>query len=220
MRRNFIISMVGSAALHVGLIWGGELFHTVEAAVKKEEEAPTMEVMAMPPQEEEQPEQKPEAAAETDISDLAPPSQMDTPSASVDAAFSQQIQPPPPPKFAKGNVINIPTVADRNNVGKGVSNVFDIQNLDQKPEVRFQQKAKYPTALKRAGITGSATIQFIVDQNGDVRDVVAVKSTHREFENPAAEAVSKWKFRPGKKGNAAVSTRMEVEYAFTLAAES
>jgi protein TonB len=176
-----------------------------------------MEVMAMPPQEPETPEATPEAAHETDISDLAPPSQTDVPSTSMDAAFTQQVQPPPPPRFNKTGVITIPTGPSNANVGAGMKNVFDINNLDQKPEPRFQPGPRYPMALKRAGITGSTTLRFIVDSSGDVRDPIVVSSTHREFEAPAIEAVLKWKFRPGKKGSQVVNTRMEGEIEFRLA---
>jgi len=219
MRIEVILSIIGSILLHLGLIWGGSLFDTVKAHVKKEEPPPSMEVMALPPQEPDTPEVTPDTVKETDLSDLAPPSQMDLPSTSVDSMFTQQIQPPPPPRFNKGGTITIPNGPATAGVGKGISNVFDISNLDQRPETRFQPGPKYPFALKKAGIHGSATIQFIVDTNGDVRDAVPVKSTHREFETPAIEAVLKWKFRPGKKGNATVNTRMEAEIEFKLTAE-
>lgn len=219
MRTEVILSIVGSVLIHGGLVWGGSLLDTVKAKVKKEEPPASMEVMAVPPQEPDTPDVTPDTVKETDLSDLAPPTQTDVPSAAVDSMFSQQIQPPPPPRFNKGSVITIPTGPATSSVGKGVAAVFDIANLDQRPEVRFQAGPKFPIALKRAGINGSATVQFIVDASGDVRDAVAVKSTHREFENPAIEAVLKWKFRPGKKGNAVVNTRMEAEIEFKLAAD-
>lgn len=216
---KIILSFIGSALLHVLLIWGGGLFDHAKELVAKKEEAPSMEVMVVPPQEPETPEATPEAAAETDLSDLAPPSQMDVPTASVDSGFAQQMQPPPPPRMAKGGVISIPTGPSTASIGKGISNVFDVANLDQRPEVRFQPRPKYPLDLKRAGIMGAVVIQFIVDISGEVRDATIVRSTHREFENPALETIIKSKFRPGKKGNAVVNTRMEQEIEFKLAAE-
>ena len=219
MRTEVILSVLGSIIIHGGIVWGGSLLEGVKESIKKEEAAPQMEVMAMPPQEPDTPEVTPDTVKETDLSDLAPPSQMDVPSASVDSMFAQQVQPPPPPRFAKGGVITIPNGPASASVGKGISNVFDISNLDQRPEARFQAQPKFPLALKRAGITGFATIQFIVDTAGDVREPTAVKSSHREFEIPAIEAVQKWKFRPGKKGNAVVNTRMEADIEFKLLAE-
>jgi len=219
MNRQLILSLLGSLLIHGGILWGGELFAKAKESIAKKEEAPTVEVMVMPPPEPETPEATPDTAHETDISDLAPPSQMDVASASVDSAFTQQVQPPPPPRISKGGIVAIPNGPSSANIGKGLANVFDVANLDQRPEPRFQPNPKYPMQLKRAGIQGSAVIQFIVDTAGDVRDAVAVRSTHREFETPAIETVMKSKFRPGKKGNAVVNTRMEQEVEFSLRAE-
>jgi protein TonB len=219
MNRQLILSLFGSLLIHGAFIWGGELFNKAKESLGKKEEAPTVEVMVMPPQEPDTPEATPETAHETDISDLAPPSQMDVASASVDSAFTQQVQPPPPPRISKGGIVAIPSGPSAANIGKGLANVIDVANLDQRPEPRFQPNPKYPLSLKRAGIQGSAVIQFIVDTAGDVHDAVAVRSTHREFETPAIETVMKSKFRPGKKGNAVVNTRMEQEVEFSLKAE-
>ncbi|PTY07893.1 energy transducer TonB [Opitutaceae bacterium EW11] len=219
MLRNILVSAVGSALLHFGLVWGGSLIDRAKEQLKKEEPPASMEVMVMPQQEPETPDATPEATHETDLSDLAPPSQTDLPSTSSDSFFSQQIQPPPPPRMNKGGVIAIPTGPSNASVGKGVSQVFDVANLDQRPEPRFQPRPKYPLSLKRAGIMGSAVVQFIVDVTGDVRDATVVRSTHKEFENPSIETVMKSKFRPGKKGNVAVNTRMEQEIEFKLSAE-
>jgi protein TonB len=219
MNRQLILSLLGSLLIHGAFLWGGELFAKAKESLAKKEEAPTVEVMVMPPQEPDTPEVTPDTAHETDISDLAPPSQMDVASASVDSAFTQQVQPPPPPRISKGGIVAIPTGPSSANIGKGLADVFDVSNLDQRPEPRFQPNPKYPLQLKRAGVQGSAVIQFIVDTAGDVRDAVAVRSTHREFESPAIETVMKSKFRPGKKGNAVVNTRMEQEVEFSLRAE-
>ncbi|WP_395230691.1 hypothetical protein, partial [Escherichia coli] len=76
----------------------------------------------------------PDTAHVVDLSDLAPPSQMDVASASVDSAFTQQIQPPPPPRINKGGIIAIPTGPASATIGKGPKDVFDVANLDQRPE--------------------------------------------------------------------------------------
>jgi protein TonB len=70
--------------------------------------------------------------------------------------------------------------------------------------------------MRRAGITGEVLVEFIVDANGDVRNAYAVRSTQREFETAAVQAVSKWKFRPGKRGGKAVNTRMQQPISFSL----
>ena len=97
------------------------------------------------------------------------------------------------------------------------TNVYDLSQLDQIPAPRYQAKPGYPSALKQAGVTGEATVGFIVDSAGNVRDAYAVKSTHAEFADAAVEAVNKWKFKPGQKGGIPVNTRMQVPIVFNLA---
>jgi protein TonB len=104
-------------------------------------------------------------------------------------------------------------------LGKGIE-VFDISKLDQQPVARFQARPQYPFEMRRAGIAGEVLVDFIVDSNGDVRNAYAVRSSQREFEAAAVQAVSKWKFRPGKKNGRNVNTHMQVPIVFTLNEES
>ena len=43
-----------------------------------------------------------------------------------------------------------------------------------------------------------------------------VRSSQREFEQPAMQAVLKWQFRPGRKGGRAVNTRVQQVITFNL----
>ena len=93
--------------------------------------------------------------------------------------------------------------------------VFDISKLDQTPVPKYQAKPQYPFEMRRAGIGGEVTVDFIIDTNGDVQNAYASKSSQREFEAAAVQAVSKWKFRPGRKGGKDVITHMVVPIVFT-----
>ena len=94
--------------------------------------------------------------------------------------------------------------------------IHDIDALDQKPLARFQARPQYPYAMRRSGISGWAVIDFIVDTNGDVQNAFAIRSSNREFEAAAVQAVSKWRFKPGQKDGRAVPTHMQVPIVFTL----
>lgn len=74
----------------------------------------------------------------------------------------------------------------------------------------------YPFALKKKGITGQVTVQFIVDVKGNVKNPVVVQSSHREFEAPAIQAILKWKFKPGTRNGKPVATRMSMPFHFNL----
>lgn len=217
MRRDLIIGIFVSILAHVGFLYGSNLFP--KHKVVKHVVADTTETidLTMPKLEDE-----PEVVQDTNndstaaqVQDFAPPMQADVPSLITVDSFVQQIEPPPPEGIKpNANLMNIPV--NRGNVGSKLSNVFNLADLDQPPVPRVQQKPIYPFEMRRAGITGTCVVAFIVDVNGDVRDAYAIRSTQREFEQPAVQAVMKWKFRPGKKGGKAVNTRMLVPIEFSL----
>ena len=97
-----------------------------------------------------------------------------------------------------------------------MSDLFDLKNLDQIPQARFQSNPVYPFEMRRAGIEGNVLVGFIVDSKGNVREAYPIRSTHREFESAAVQAVSKWRFRPGKKGGRAVNTKMQIPIVFSI----
>jgi protein TonB len=126
-------------------------------------------------------------------------------------------EPPPPPGVATSKgVVTIPANPRPPGWGKGYSNLFDISQLDQIPVARLQPPPNYPYEMKRSGITGTVVVGFICDSDGNVRDAYVVSSTHREFDAAAVQAVSKWKFKAGRRGGRAVNTRMSVPLEFTL----
>jgi len=94
--------------------------------------------------------------------------------------------------------------------------VFAISELDQAPVARFQARPQYPFEMRRQKIGGEAVVDFIIDTNGEVVNAYAIRSSRVEFEAPAVQAVSKWKFKPGRKGGRDVPTHMQVPIVFTL----
>ena len=145
--------------------------------------------------------------------DIAPPMQNDVPQVVTPDSFVQQIEPPPPDLSAiSKNIVKIPETR----TGLAGIEVFDISKLDQVPVAKFQARPQYPFEMRRAGISGEVLVDFIVDTNGDVRNAFAAHSSQREFEASAVQAVSKWKFRPGRKNGHAVFTHMQVPIVFTL----
>ena len=66
--------------------------------------------------------------------------------------------------------------AEQARTSSGVE-VFDLSKLDRVPQPKSQARPAYPAELRRAGITGSVVVDFVVDSNGDVRNAYALKST-------------------------------------------
>lgn len=219
MTRDLIIGLIISVSLHAGFFGWEKLFPEEEVvAVVEQEEEYEIELMEMPPLEPE-----PEEIFEEETSEVveeiefAPPMQADVPSVNVESAFVQKLQPPPPPGLDRPTgVISIPKTSASRAIGQGMKDLFDLKNLDQAPTPRFQSKPVYPFEMRRAGIEGQVLVGFIVDSRGTVREAYPIRSTHREFESAAVQAVSKWRFRPGKKGGRAVNTRMQVPIVFSI----
>ncbi len=59
----------------------------------------------------------------------------------------------------------------------GKMEVYDPNQLDRMPRPTFQARPQYPFELRRAGITGEATVDFVVDANGQVQNARAIKSS-------------------------------------------
>jgi protein TonB len=215
MRRDLIIGLLISALIHGGAFFGERLFPKKGAVVKKTEEVQAIQLQQMPPIEPEEPEKVETTDEPVKPMDFAPPMQTDVPQVVTDTSFVQKIQPPPPEnvKPATG-IVAVPENRDMSQF-RGMK-VFDISSLDQQPVARVRTPPQYPFEMRRAGVTGEVTVDFIVDSNGDVQNAYAVKSSQREFEQPAVQAVSKWKFKPGRKGGRNVNTHMQVPIVFTL----
>lgn len=93
----------------------------------------------------------------------------------------------------------------------------NLGETDRMPQrVSAPMTIQYPKALRDAGITGEAIVSFIVTADGEVKNPHVTKSSHREFEAPALEAVRQWKFDPGMKAGRTVNTVMTVPIVFTL----
>jgi protein TonB len=211
MRRDLLIGFIASFAIHFGVAWLGSV--KSPPPPKPPAEVENAIQIKMPTIEPDEPEVVEDQQQQQPM-DIAPPMQNDVPQqVSVDS-FVQPIEPPPPDLSAVSkSVVKIPET--RTGFGKGIE-VFDISKLDQRPEPRFQARPSYPFEMRRAGISGEVLVDFIVDTNGDVRNASAVHSTQREFEPAAVQAVSRWKFRPGRKNGHPVYTHMQVPIVFTL----
>lgn len=205
MHRDLIIGIVVSLALHSSIY-----FFSQKNAPPKRIAPPKEDVVQfeMPPLEEDKVDKVEELNDEKIENIMAPPSLVDVPSIVPVDAFVQQLAPPPPPglTLSKG-AITIPVNKPGANFGRGISNLFNIGDLDQQPIARVRQAPSYPYDMRRAGINGSVVVEFIINTDGDVIQTQVIKSSHREFEMPALQAVQKWKFKPGRKGGRVVNVR-------------
>jgi protein TonB len=211
---DLVVSGVAAFMFLGGIAWLGEVYKAGPAKVIARPEEHAIEIH-MPPVEPD-PEEVKEADPDAPPPDLAPPMQTDVPQIVTDNSFVQQLEPPPPEnmRMNKG-IITIPK-GERANFSS--VKVFDIKDLDQEPERRFTPPAQYPYELRAAGIGGTGMVYFIVDANGDVLEAHSEGFNRREFDQAAVTAVSKWKFRAGRKNGHAVSTHMSIPIEFSMQA--
>lgn len=94
------------------------------------------------------------------------------------------------------------------------SKVYALSEIDRAPQLMFMAKLVYPPDLKSTGTIGEVVVECVVDLDGSVRDPVVKLSTRKEFELPALQSISKWKYKPGRKGKEKVNVRLEVSLKF------
>jgi len=222
MKRDLIIGMLVALLLHGGLALGGDFFFKNKPTPPPVDDTiPVVELAPLPPVEPEMAElPAPSGEGGGSVSDLVPPMQADT-SAPAASAFLHPIQPPPPPAIARssGPIIPVgrPGAGLGTGAGTGFQNLFDLASLDQPPVVRVAVKPIFPYEMSRAGINGQVVVGFIVDAEGNVKDPYVISSTHREFETESLRAISRYKFKPGRKNGVAVSTRnVSLPFVFSL----
>jgi protein TonB len=217
MRNDLYVGALVALGAHAALAL---IEHPENRRLSRKEEMPVVEARF------ELPLERPEPPVEVNDDKPAPketvarPIIPDAPGAVKADDFTVPVQPPVPPdvRIERG-LITIPPgdPGARNLTGRSI---FVPTDLDRAPVARFQARPQYPFEMRRGGISGEVLVEFIVEADGAVRDVRAVRSSQREFEDAAVQAVGKWKFRPGQKGGRDVATRMQVPIVFSLNAES
>jgi protein TonB len=70
--------------------------------------------------------------------------------------------------------------------------------LEIQPELIYKQPPEYPRLAKQAGITGTVWINVLLDEEGNVIDVIIAKSSGtKSLDEAALKAAYKNKFKPG-----------------------
>ncbi|HEY0862781.1 MAG TPA: TonB family protein [Lacunisphaera sp.] len=87
---------------------------------------------------------------------------------------------------------------------------------DIRPKALWQPRPQYPKIMSDHSLEGEVVVEFIIDTKGSVREPRIVRSTHKEFEAPAIEAVMQWRFTPGQRNGREVATRVSQIVVFNL----
>jgi protein TonB len=79
-------------------------------------------------------------------------------------------------------------------------------------------RPRYPPVLQSAGIAGTVDVQYVVDTTGhaEPRSWKVMKSTNKQFEEPAREAIMKGVFKPARIKGQAVRQLVQQRIAFNI----
>ncbi|MEI6106527.1 MAG: TonB family protein [Opitutae bacterium] len=214
------LAMLFSAALHAGLIVGFSYKSPPPKRVVVDD-APL--AMLMMPDLKEDEEDKPKELNDDEPMEapsVAVPMLADIPVlVPVDAAFTQLRDLTVPTKIegATSGVISIPLHIQRGAPdSSGIKDLFNIGDLDRRPEPIVQNPPTFPFELKKDVTSARVQLGFIVTSKGDVIMVYVISSTHRGFERSALEGVAKWKFKPGMRNGKKVNTRVQQAIDFLV----
>ncbi len=95
--------------------------------------------------------------------------------------------------------------------------VFNMGDLDKKPQLVNRVQPVYPYEARQKEINGRVILRFIVDKEGRVSRVRVVRADPEGiFEENAKEAVRKWRFKPGYFSGEPVQTRVTVPIKFEM----
>jgi TonB family protein len=93
--------------------------------------------------------------------------------------------------------------------------------VEQMPQLEggqagIQSKVEYPTMAIRAGIEGRVTVQFIVDENGNVINPQIIRGIGGGCDEEALRVISQAKFTPGVQRGRNVAVQMSLPILFKL----
>lgn len=88
------------------------------------------------------------------------------------------------------------------------------KKLDQPPKPIKQAAPEFPLEMQMAGIGGSVKLAYLVNEEGNVEEVIVLASNNPWFDRPAIESVFKWHFEPGRKEGKPVRTWIKQDVDF------
>lgn len=117
------------------------------------------------------------------------------------------------PRLQMGMKIAAPAVVK----GPPLQTEFEIGDVDATPMPTVKLEPVYPYRARRMNTTGSVDIRFLVDSTGTVQTLEILKADPEGiFEDSVRQAVTRWKFQPGRKDGKAVKTWMVTTITFEL----
>lgn len=104
-----------------------------------------------------------------------------------------------------------------------VEQIFEVVEEQPTPEGGMEafykfvgKELRYPAQANRMGVEGRVFVQFVVDEQGNVSEVKAVKGIGAGCDEEAVRVIKQTKWNPGKQRGRAVKVRMIMPVLFKL----
>jgi len=209
-RRDLAVGFLFSLCCLIGTIWVSQAFKSGPPVRAPREFVPNVQIVLPKADLDEQVVE--ETPQQTAPADIAPPMLIDVPQLAPPKAFTFTPEAPSQERLVDHNSLTVP----RGIGAVSGSPIYTSSALDEQPKPTYQPAPAFPYDMKKAGVTGSVVVDFIVEPDGRVSGAYATTATERAFEADAVQAVMKWRFHPGRRGGRAVRTRMSVPINFIL----
>ena len=100
-----------------------------------------------------------------------------------------------------------------------LSGILDENQVDVIPAPTYKRNPQYPYRARRMGLEGEVKIQFTVDPEGLVSDIVILDANPPDVFNEAVmDAVSSWQYSPGELAGQKVTCRVTTTVVFKMEA--
>ena len=94
---------------------------------------------------------------------------------------------------------------------------YDANEVDRMPEGVLTMQPVYPYRARRLTIEGYVQVKFLVDQNGETKELTIIKSEPEGvFEKSVEKTLARWRFKPGIKNGKPVATWVMTTIRFKL----
>ena len=84
------------------------------------------------------------------------------------------------------------------------------------PSVIYKRDPEYTEEARKAKLSGTVLLSVVVDTEGTARNIQVVRTLGLGLDQKAIDAVSQWRFKPGKKDGEPVNVRATIEVNFKL----
>jgi len=120
----------------------------------------------------------------------------------------------PDPPLSAGPSVAPPASDMGTEAHKGI---YSAGEIDQPPVAIFRKGPFYPLRARLGNISGEVRVKFLVDTDGNVKHIIILKSRPKDvFDRSVINALSSWRFLPGKLHGKAVYTWVITTVKFKL----